>query len=99
MAYSADVNNVRVITIPRESNSAENRAGWDFYGWLTRALRSFWLRAARRTWTEQLARLNWSVWGYSDRDIPSDDDEVLDMTDATDYNCLLNHCKSSASSF
>lgn len=73
-----------------DSNSAENRAGWDFYaGELL--LPPFWLVRLAAAAGDAPAEL-W-VWGYQDRDLPIDDGDVLDLTDATDFNCVLNHCK------
>ncbi len=84
-------NYVRTIGVPYgDSNSAENRAGWDFYGgqlilppfWLTR------LEAAAGNSPSEMV-----VWGYQDRTLPVAETDVLDLTDATDYNCVLTHCK------
>ena len=33
------------------------------------------------------------VFGYADRDLPAAEDDILDVTDNTDYNCVLTHCK------
>ena len=84
-------NYVVTIGVPYgDSNSAENRAGWDFYGgelilppfWLTR------LDAAAGDRPSEMV-----VWGYQDRTLPVAETDVLDLTDATDYNCVLTHCK------
>jgi hypothetical protein len=82
---------VRVIGIPYgDSNSAENRAGWDFYaGQLI--IPTFWLNKLDATAGDNPAEM--VVWGYQDRAIPVSDGDVLDLTDAADYNCVLNHCK------
>jgi hypothetical protein len=74
-----------------DSNSAENRAGWDFYGGEL-IIPPFWLVRLDTTAGDAPAEL--VVWGYQDRDIPVNEFDVLDLTDATDYNCVLNHCKS-----
>lgn len=85
-------NIIKTIAVPfSDGNSAENRAGWDFYGG-TLFIPTFWLTRLDATAGENPAEM--VVWGYQDRTIPVDDGEVLDLTDATDYNCVLNHCKS-----
>lgn len=84
-------NYIRTIGIPYgDSNSAENRAGWDFYGGEL-ILPPFWL--VRMTATAGDAPAELWVWGYQDRDLPTNDGDVLDLVDATDYTCVLNHCK------
>ena len=82
---------IRTIGIPfGDSNSAENRAGWDFYG-NTLYIPPFWV--TRLNATTQNTPSEMVVWGYQDRAIPVAEEDVLDLTDATDYNCLLTHCK------
>ena len=84
-------NYIRTIGVPYgDSNSAENRAGWDFYGGEL-LMPPFWMTRFAATAQNQTAEL--VVWGYQDRDIPVEDTDVLDLIDATDYNCVLNHCK------
>lgn len=83
----------RTITIPfADTSSTENRAGWDFYGG-TLWLPAFW-QARFTAITDGGEDGELWVWGYKDRAIPEDDADILDLTDATDYNCVLNHCKS-----
>ena len=84
---------IRTILIPYgdSSSSGGNRAGWDFYGG-TLYLPPFWLTRINAATDNQTAEV-W-VWGYQDHDLPDDDTDVLDLTDVTDYNCVLNHCKS-----
>lgn len=88
----ADTARLRTISIPYGDSSAQsNRAGWDFYeGQLV--LSAFWVTRIDATVGDYPADM--VVWGYADRDIPLDDDEILDLTDATDYLCVTNHCKS-----
>lgn len=83
---------VRTVGIPfGDSNAAVNRAGWDFYnGELI--LPPFWTARLDAATGDSPAEL--VVWGYQDRIVPVSDFDVLDLTDATDYNCLLVHCKS-----
>lgn len=85
-------NYVRTIGIPYgDSNGGTNRAGWDFYD------RTLWLP---QFWTIRLDAAIagaptgelW-VWGYQDRVLPEDGEEILDLTESTDYNCVLTHCK------
>jgi hypothetical protein len=86
-------NYIRTIFIPYgDSNSAENRAGWDFYaGELT--IPEFWSKRIDALVTQGYPT-EMQVYGYADRDLPTDDAEILDLSDVTDYNCVLNHCKS-----
>jgi hypothetical protein len=82
---------VKTVGIPYgDSNSVENRAGWDFYD-STLWIPPFWNYRLDAATVNRLAEL-W-VWGYQDRVLPEDDGEILDLTDTTDYVCVLNHCK------
>jgi hypothetical protein len=84
-------NYVKTIGIPfGDGNSAENRAGWDFYGGEL-LLPPFWVIRLDAQTGDNPAEL--VVWGYQDRVIPVTEADVLDMDDATDYNCVLTHCK------
>ncbi len=85
-------NYIKTIFIPYSaSNADDNRAGWDFYGgtlyiddYYTRRIDALDVSASVEMW----------VWGYADHDLPDADTDILDLVDATDYNCVLNHCKS-----
>lgn len=83
---------VRTLTIPYgDPSGGSNRAGWDFYaGELL--IPPFWTTRIDAATVNQVSEM-W-VYGYADRDIPTDDFEVLDLQDTTDYDCVLNHCKS-----
>ena len=84
-------NYVKTIGVPYgDSNSAENRAGWDFYGG-DLIIPPFWLVRLNATAGDQPSEL--VIWGYQDRVLPDSDGDVLDLTDTTDYTCVLNHCK------
>jgi len=92
VAYNSNVADVRTTTIPPVGrNSADARGGWDFYGKLL-TITPTWQRTmdsiADAPWPIELV-----VWGYADRTMPLLDDDIVDVTDATDYNCLLTHCK------
>jgi hypothetical protein len=81
----------RATILPRADNSV-GRAGWDFYGGQTYISYPFLTQA------EALDNLyggtaEWHIFGYADRAYPAGDDSVLDLRDATDYACLLAHCK------
>ncbi len=82
---------VRTITIPyASSNSDENRAGWDFFaGELL--LSPFWAERIDKRAAQQYIEL--VVSGYQDRALPLLDEDILDLTSATDYLCLTDHCK------
>jgi hypothetical protein len=83
---------VRTIAIPYADSSSEaNRAGWDFFGGIL-TIPLFWSSRIDATVGDNAAEMH--VWGYADRDLPDDDDSLLDLVDATDYLCVVNHCKS-----
>lgn len=85
-------NYIKTIGIPYgDSNSAENRAGWDFYD-STLWLPPFWDSRLNAAVASGAPAELW-VWGYADRALPEDDTDILDLTDVTDYNCILTHCK------
>jgi hypothetical protein len=66
--------------------------GWDYYG--GRLYFGRWAVGWLDSWFGHAgAALSVVLYGYRDRALPIDDDEVLDLEDAVDQLCLTRECR------
>ena len=80
-------------TIIPYADPNNGRAGWNFYDGRV-FVSPLWMSKAAAFDNLYGGSAEWNVYGYADRRMPTSDSSVLDLRDATDYACVLAHCKS-----
>jgi hypothetical protein len=83
---------IRTVTIPPVGRSVfDSRGGWDFFDHRL-ALSDMWIRTLD-SYTAQSYQTMLVALGYTDRDTPETDDDILDLPESADYLCVMNHAK------